>query len=310
MTVPTVPINAILESSIITRRIHSAVQKVSQRSQWRLYKLTLLISDILMLVVTGLLAYTIRFFIPLLVFQSDVVPSIEFYRLIVAALLPIWLLIFFLIGLYDRNKLLGGTQEYALVFRGTSAGMLILVIGGFLDPEFIFARGWLLLFWGLSFLLVSFARFWLRRGIYALRRYGYFISNALIVGANDEGYSIAEQVNWWPKSGLYVLGFVDDNMAAGSRVNGRFYNLGDIEALEKLIRVYHVEEIILTASALPRETMILLFKRYGVRPDVNLRLSSGLFEILTTGLELSDVGYTPLVRMNKARLTGIDRVMK
>ncbi|UCC53085.1 MAG: sugar transferase, partial [Anaerolineaceae bacterium] len=33
-------------------------------------------------------------------------------------------------------------------------------------------------------------------------------------------------------------------------------------------------------------------------------------EILTTGLELSDVGYTPLVRMNKARLTGIDRVMK
>ena len=310
MTIPTVPINSILESSLNAVRIRCAAQIISRRNQWRLFKMTLLISDILMLALAGLLAYVIRFAVSLPVFQSEFVSSIEFYRRIEAGLLPIWLLVFFLNGLYDRNKLLGGTQEYALVFRGTSVGMLILIIGGFLDPDFIFARGWLMMFWGLSFLLVSFARFWLRRGIYALRRYGYFISNALIVGANDEGYSIAEQVNSWYKSGLFVLGFVDDNMVSGSRVHGRFYNLGDIEALEKLIRVHHVEEIILTASALPRETMILLFKRYGVTSDVNLRLSSGLFEILTTGLELSDVGYTPLVRMNRARLTGIDRVMK
>jgi exopolysaccharide biosynthesis polyprenyl glycosylphosphotransferase len=307
---PTVPINSILESSINTIRIRSAAQKISRRNQWRLFKMTLIISDILMLAIAGLLAYNIRFVYPISLFKSGIIPSIEFYRLIVTILIPIWLLIFFLNGLYDRTKLLGGTQEYSLVFRGTTAGMLILIIGGFLDPDFIFARGWLLLFWGFSFLLVSSARFWLRRGVYRLRRYGYFTSNALIVGANEEGYSIAEQVNSWYKSGLFVLGFVDDNIVSGSRVYGRFYNLGDIEELENLIRVHNIEDIILTASALPRKTMILLFKRYGVTSDVNLRLSSGLFEILTTGLELSDVGYTPLVGINRARLTGYDRVMK
>ena len=310
MTIPTVPINSILESSLNTIRIRDAAQKVSRRNQWRLFKMALLVSDILMLATAGLLAYNIRFVQPTSLFQSEIVPSLEFYRRMVAILIPIWLLVFFLNGLYDRNKLLGGTQEYSLVFRGTTAGMLILIIGGFLDPGFIFARGWLLLFWVLSFLMVCFARFWVRRGVYKLRRYGYFTSNALIVGANEEGISIAEQVNSWYKSGLFVLGFVDDNLESGSRVHGRFYNLGDIEELENLILVHHIEEIILTASALPRETMILLFKRYGVTSDVNLRLSSGLFEILTTGLELSDVGYTPLVRLNRARLTGFDRVMK
>ncbi len=53
-----------------------------------------------------------------------------------------------------------------------------------------------------------------------------------------------------------------------------------------------------------------IFKRYGFSPRVNLRMSSGLFELITTGLHLTEVAYTPLVGINKVRLTGVDWFLK
>jgi len=53
-----------------------------------------------------------------------------------------------------------------------------------------------------------------------------------------------------------------------------------------------------------------VFEKYGVSDDVNLRLSSGLFEIITTGLQVREVASVPLVSVNKVRLTGLDRLGK
>jgi len=57
-------------------------------------------------------------------------------------------------GLYDRQKLLGGAQEYSLVFNATTIA-LCCDRAGFLDPDFIFARGWLLLAWIFAFLFAA-----------------------------------------------------------------------------------------------------------------------------------------------------------
>jgi lipopolysaccharide/colanic/teichoic acid biosynthesis glycosyltransferase len=43
---------------------------------------------------------------------------------------------------------------------------------------------------------------------------------------------------------------------------------------------------------------------------VQLRLSSGLFEILTTGMQVSEVGYVPLISLNQLRITGIELALK
>lgn len=43
---------------------------------------------------------------------------------------------------------------------------------------------------------------------------------------------------------------------------------------------------------------------------MNLRLSSGLFEVITTGLEVKEMASVPLLRINQVRLTGADRTLK
>jgi lipopolysaccharide/colanic/teichoic acid biosynthesis glycosyltransferase len=53
-----------------------------------------------------------------------------------------------------------------------------------------------------------------------------------------------------------------------------------------------------------------IFKHYGFDSDVDVRMSSGLYEIITTGLSIKEFAYVPLVGVNKVRLTGTDLVLK
>ena len=140
------------------------------------------------------LAYMLRFETGLSFFQLNVAPSMAFYKNLVFFIIPLWLLVFYIAGLYNRQYLLGGTREYDLVFRATAVGFLLVVVAGFLDPDFIIARGFLLTAWGFTFLLTAIGRFILRRLVYYLRTIGFFLSPAVIIGANAEGRSLAEQL--------------------------------------------------------------------------------------------------------------------
>lgn len=291
-------------------KIHQATRSISHRTQWRLLTVGLIVVDALMISVAFRLAYLFRFEMNLTVFRLDVTPLPSYYQNLELALILLWLVISVALGLYNRDNLLGGTQEYALLFRGATILLLLLVVAGFLEA-LIIARGWLLLAWVFIFLCTSLGRFGMRRTVSYLRQHGYFLTPTLIVGANQEGRSLAEQLLRWKTSGLHVLGFIDDRVPTGTLVLHNLHALGTVEQLDKVVNQYGIEEIILATSAISsRDKMLSIFKDYGLTSSVNVRLSSGLYEIITTGLTVKEFACVPLVGVNKVRLTGIDGLLK
>ncbi|MEW6406490.1 MAG: exopolysaccharide biosynthesis polyprenyl glycosylphosphotransferase, partial [Chloroflexota bacterium] len=88
-------------------------------------------------------------------------------------------------------------------------------------------------------------------------------------------------------------------------------SLGSVEDLGTIIERYNIGEVILASSAFStRDHLLDIFRNYGVTDRVNIRMSSGLYEILTTSLTVNEYAYVPLVHVNKVRLTGSDNVMK
>ncbi len=278
--------------------------------QWRLLIVALIINDVLMIGLALLVAYTLRFNLELGFFREDVFYSFSYYQTLSFFLVPVWILIFAISGLYRRSILLGGTEEYARVFRATGVGIFALIFMSFLFPDFVLSRGWLALAWVSAFLLIGGGRFIIRRIVYAIRKRGYFLTPAIIVGVNQEGIALAQQLMSWQTSGLQVAGFVDENTQPGLKVLGPLSCLGNIGQLDQLILKHHVGELILSNSALSRDDVLSLFKKYGLASNLNLHLSSGLFEIITTGMDVREYAYVPLVRVRKARLNGIDWVLK
>lgn len=304
------PVIEALPELALRSRIRQATRALPPSQQWRIFTGVLILNDILIMYLAFRLAYFIRFKVSIPFFYQELPPPEVLYTNLIFLLTPLWFLIFLAVGLYNRQNLLGGTEEYSLVFRATTFGLLSVIVAGFLKPEFIIARGWLLLAWGFAFILTAMGRFILRRVVYNLRQKGFFLSTAIIVGANAEGRSLAEQLLSWKTSGLYILGFVDDKEEVTTPFQQNLPILGKIDDLDKVIEQHKVEEIILATSSLSREEILSIFKRYGVSSAVNLRMSSGLYEIITTGLHVKELAYVPLVGVNKVRLTGADRVLK
>jgi FlaA1/EpsC-like NDP-sugar epimerase len=207
------------------------------------------------------LSYFVRFNISLPIFETDVIPNIQYYQTVTFLIAIFWIVVFIFIGLYSKEQLLGGPQEYALVFRGTTIAILLVIIFDFLQPMLLIARGWLILAWSLSFIFIGAGRFWLRRVIYYLRRYGLFVSRAIIVGANNEGILLANQLSKPQYSGLQIVGFVDKKFSPDTVPTRGLRVLGNMSHLDSIIENYQVREVILASSSITsRDKLLEIFQ--------------------------------------------------
>lgn len=277
---------------------------------WKVVLACLVASDILMLHIAIMAAYLLRFRLNLPFLYYETIESPGDLWTLELLLLPVAIAIFAFRGLYNAENLFGGTREYERLFGSVAFAMLAAIAIGYLSEGLEYSRGWLVIIWIAAFLLTAFGRFTMRRVVYALRDKGYLLKPAVIVGANHEGISLAEQLSYARASGLRLLGFLDDRTEPGRTVTSGLVCLGRPDQLNEIVQREGVQEIILARSALAQERILEIFQSFGVDTHANLRLSSGLYEIITTGMVVREIASVPLVRVNKVRLTGTDQVMK
>ena len=275
---------------------------IRQRVLWGLFVVLLILSDTVMTIAAFRLAYGIR------QINGDIYQQLFHYAFMIM-LVPLWLLIFGIMGLYNRRNLLNSMKEYRLIARTVSIGVLAVVFAGFMESNPVLDRWWLMWVWGLSTLLVGSGRFLMRRVVFYLRRRGYLMTAVIIAGANVEGYLLAEQLQQTRRAGIQVAGFVDDFLPVGSDWCG-VPILGTVAQLNDLRTRYNIKDIIVTTSAFTRAEIASMFKECGMDGDINLRLSSGLFEVITTSMEVEEIAFIPFTRINKVRLTGWDKALK
>lgn len=301
--------HALVEYTVAQKAARSS-RHFSHLTQRRLFVAALALVDALTLVGAFLLAYYIRFNLDLPIFRTSVEPAFGFYVNLSLVLLPAWLVLLAVFRLYDDHTLLGGLQEYIAIFNACLSGTVIIAVVQFFVEELVVARGFVGLAWVLTFTLLTLERFVMRRAGYALRRRGYLTMPTLILGINGEGRMLGSQLAAWPTSGLNVLGYLDDDNPLGQRITAYLYVLGRLDRLDELIQRYQVTELVLVTSALPREKVLEIFQRYGTSRVVSLRMSSGLFDLLTTGVHVKEMGYVPLIGINQVRLSNLEAFFK
>lgn len=327
--------------------IHGSYRRIAQA--------VMVASDALMVALAFGLAYWLRFYGGVTL-VDDVPVEPQKYLWLILILIPVWLALFWLLHLYDYHTLLGGTGEYTRALNGCTAGMMLVVVVSFFVPDFLIARGWLVMSWIFSCVLVGTSRFVLRRMAYRLRRYGYFVERALIVGTNDEAVALAAQLQDSQSSGLSILGFVDSRFAddpfaaghtdhfdehfgahfdehfandplAGNRLAGDMPTgagapirrqggrvalpiLGDLASLPAIIRAHQIEEVVIATTALGRRQRLQTLEYLLNLSGVEMRLSSGLYEIFTTGMQVTTKNSVPLMTPNRLRLDRLESFLK
>ena len=301
--------NAALGSS----QQQEASQRAELSAQRRLYRLFLVIGDAFVLLIAFTIAFWLRFSVGLAV-SVDSVPNPQDYLILSVLLIPVWLTIFALFGLYDFNTLLGNITEYGRVFNAVTWGMMAVIVYGFLNPEFVIARGWLIFSWVMSGFLISLFRLFMRRIAYRARRYGHFVAPTIIVGTNKEAIALADQLRNSAGSGLEIAGFVSvqstEAYGPGDQVHG-IKVLGTVDDLSEILSEHHIEEVVIATTAMDDEQLVQVSQQLTTQhDDVRMRLSSGLYEVFTTGMDVTTRNSVPLMSLKRLRLNQMETLLK
>jgi Undecaprenyl-phosphate galactose phosphotransferase WbaP len=156
----------------------------------------------------------------------------------------------------------------------------------------------------LSITLVGLERFMVRRVVFSARRSGHLLTPTYIVGANNEGIAIAEHLISAPIFGINVIGFLDDDINVGEEILPGIAVHGPTWRAEELCTKFGIERMIVATSGVDRDNLLGMFKQFVNVDDVAVWLSSGMYEMLTTGVRVQDIGSMAMISVNRVRLTG------
>ncbi len=268
------------------------------------------VTDALMLVLAMAMAYWVRFVAQTRLFQSDALIQPRLYLWFSVGLVVALLVAFWIYRLYIWRRIYRGYQEFASIFHASLTVLALVTVYQFFSESVLIARGWLGLATIFSIMFVMLGRMLMRSRLASVRRNGKLTLPAIIIGANEEAAVLAEQLSTGPASGLKLIGFLSDEAAdQGTDVADKPV-LGPVSLLDDLVTKYGLTEVVIASSALRRDAILGLYRRYGNSDQVSLRLSSGLFEMLTTGLQVQEFANVPLIGVNRTRLSGPQRLMK
>jgi exopolysaccharide biosynthesis polyprenyl glycosylphosphotransferase len=281
--------------------------RVALRVQRLLLIAGLGLTDTIALVLAFRFSYWVRFGLQLTL-APEVTPSPGAYQALSAGLVPLFLGAFAAFRLYDRHAKLGGVTESSRLFNACTTSTMLVVLGTFFVPTFVVSRVWLVSVWLTAFVFVAISRFLARRVVYALRTRGYLVSPAVIVGTNEEALSLAAFLADWRSSGIATVGLVSTN-ANGIPERVGWPVLGATRDIAAIVEEHRVEDVIVAITSLGREELLALCEDLDPLP-VELRLSSGLYELLTTRVAVRTFGTVPLMSIQKSRLDRGEAVVK
>ena len=231
--------------------------------------------------------------------------SVVDYTLLTAIATPVWVILFWLYGLYEPRQVLSPVNEFKQVFHGAVAGTTLVFVADSL-LELKLARGWIVLSLVLGLAVVAGERLAVRKALHFLRRRGSDLTRVVVVGANHEARTVAltlERERWL---GYDVIGFLDDLAPRGQEVAGGHPVLGPTTELKELIEAHDAALVLVAATALDTARLNRLFWELQ-DIDVDVQVTSGTIDLLASRMVVQSVAGIPLIYV---RRSGMDRVQR
>jgi exopolysaccharide biosynthesis polyprenyl glycosylphosphotransferase len=230
------------------------------------------------------------------------------YGVLVLALTPLWLLLFWMYGLYEPRQVLSPVNEFKQVFHGVVAGsVLIFLADSILNLNL--ARGWALLAMAGGFVVVGGERLLVRKVLHFLRRRGGDATRTIILGANHEAFTVAKTLEREAWLGYRIVGYVDDDAPIGAeQADGRKI-IGRTADLKALIAQHRARMVLVASSAVDAGRLNrLLWELQTV--DVDLQITSGTLDLMASRMSVQSVAGVPLLFVRRTGMNRAQQVLK
>lgn len=270
-----------------------------------LFKLELIVFDLIAFNAAFLLSWWLRPYMPLL--PKPFVPLANYAEIILLANFVI-LLIFWLAGLYRDKTIFFDTEEAYKIFGAVFFAGLIVMATTYLSRTYSYSRFVIVAAFFSGIFLIFLARFLFNRQLAFLRKRGFEKKNTLIIGAGVMGALMAKKINKNPGLGYWLIGFLDDDpQKIGQKIEG-VPVLGGVSQVDSIIKNQAIQEVFVALPAEAQQKVIELVMKY---EKIEFKIVPNLLEIITEPISFSEFKDIPLITVKGSSIPiGYDQLKR
>ena len=237
-------------------------------------------------------------------------PQIYFYALVI--ILPSYLILNTVFGLYAPKRISGRRQELANISKANTIGLLLFTLVLYLGSKnpylYHFSRRLVVIFYILSILLETAERNAIRIVLRSIRSKGYNQKHILLIGYSRAAEGYIDRVNRNPEWGYNIRGILDNHTERGYEYKG-IKVIGTIDNLPMILEMNVLDEIAVTLSLKEYqylEEIVADCEKSGVHtkfiPDYNNMIPTIPFIEDLQGMPIINIRHVPLMELHNEAL--------
>jgi exopolysaccharide biosynthesis polyprenyl glycosylphosphotransferase len=211
-----------------------------------------------------------------------------------------WVLLFMIFGLYRPWYAQSRFDEFTLLFKAVTFGVLILFFLIFVDDTITndpsTSRFKILIYWALLLLFLGVGRIAFR----SLRRRmliaGIGLRNTVLLGPDANSADLYRTISQFPALGYRIGGFLTTDGNAAQCAGEGLAVLGGADDIEQIIETNNVEEIIITLDSTEHERLLDLIGRCGAF-RVGIKMRPDLYDIISGQARTNQIYGIPLIEV-------------
>ena len=208
-----------------------------------------------------------------------------------------WLVLFLFSGMYRLEQPLSRLDETFAVIKVVTTGFLLLLLATFdLESGFSFTRFLLVSYWLFMVFLVAGGRFALRSLQRRLLIFGVGRRKAVIVGTDERGERLLQDLNSRPVRVHEVVGFVRARSDAERPSVGDVPVLGQVGDLGRILRERSVQAVLIALRSNTHEEILEIVEAGGDQP-VSFSITPDLYDIVTGHVRTNQIYGMPLMEL-------------
>ncbi len=258
-----------------------------------------------------LLSYWLRFFSPLTeYFEIPLgIPPVATYLTASVIFIPVFLLVFNSRRLYGTRRNIHLSDEFFVIIRLITIGMMIMMSATFFYRGFSFSRGVFILLWLTSIVTVTVGRWIALRFEQNLYLRGKELKSVVIVGRNKTAEQIYTLFIAKPILGFEVLGYYADASAGQDSPLKNCRYLGPITALPSDIGTLRIQTALVALSHNEQEQLIELL-RLTEGKNVEFMMVPDMLEMMTSRLRIQEIEGIPFLKLKDIPMSTWNRILK
>lgn len=270
------------------------------------YNFFLVIGDALAITVAFTVAYILRVSLSHEALSASV--TSRSYIMALISLLPFWILIFGLLGLYNSRIYDRRFNELGRLLIGCFVGILFVISYSYITDTVIFpARLVTAYSFGLAFVFVFFFRT-IARGIRRqLFSYGIGVNNVLIIGDTNIAHELINSLANTSKTGYRVIGVVGGQKHPHQNYKYRLFN--SFNQATKALRNNQLHTIVQTELYVEANDNAEILT-YAQQNHVAYRFVPGNSELFVGNIQVDLFQSVPVIAVHQTALIGWGRVVK